>query len=178
MEPFTIKVTRFGQRNVGKIGGYYLLVILSFAVTLLFGMPSLFHEPIIDLTYINFDFDDLLMLSFIPLGMLVGRKLTYFGQTGQLIFTELGIAIKDVAENEVFKAWNEHKIAIYLDGYIEQKINGKTRQGNRKCVLIASDNSAEKHFFQVFGKIQMAYLLEQLKPLQEKGFLKISAKAA
>jgi hypothetical protein len=110
--------------------------------------------------------------------MLVGHKLTYFGQTGQLIFTELGIAIKDVADNEVFKAWDEHKIAIYLDGYIEQKINGKTREGNRNYVLIASDSNQEKHFFQVFGIIQMAYLLEQFKPLQEKGLMQISSKAA
>ena len=123
---------------------------------------------------LKLNFGDVLYPLLIPLGVFVGRYITYFGQTGELIFTEQGITVKD-GDKEAFKAWGEYKIYIHLDGYIEQKVNGKKREGNRNYVEIATSTGTEKHFFQIFGKKQLDYLLEQLKPLKEDRLLKIAS---
>jgi hypothetical protein len=174
VQPFKIKVTRFGRQ---KIGGEFGYVFVLGAVTLVFimvGFPTFLFETLVDVKYFEVTYSSLLKLSFIPLGILIGRHIFYFGQTGELIFTEQGITVKD-GDKEAFKAWSKHKTYIHLDGFINQKVNGKTREGNRNYVEIATSTGTEKHFFQIFGKKQLDYLMEQLKPLEEDRLLKMAS---
>ena len=165
VQPFKIKVTRFGRQKIGGEFGYVFLLGTAAILFITIGLPNFLLETLIDVKYFDVTYSDLLKLAFIPLGVIVGRHIFYFGQTGELIFTDKGVTIKD-GDKEVFKAWDEHKISIYLDGYILQKVNGRKREGNRNYIEIASVTGVEKHFFQVFGKIQMDFLISQLKENQ------------
>jgi hypothetical protein len=174
VQPFKIKVTRFGKQKLGAEMGQAFLAMIFFASLLLVGVPTLIFEKVEIATLFKLNFGDVLYPLLIPLGVFVGRYITYFGQTGELIFTEQGITVKD-GDKEAFKAWSAHKIYIHLDGFINQKVNGKTREGNRNYVEIATSTGTEKHFFQIFGKKQLDYLMEQLKPLEEDRLLKMAS---
>ena len=165
MQPFKIKVTRFGRQKIGGEFGYVFVLGAVALVLIMVGFPTFLFETLVDVKYFEVTYLSFLKLSFIPIGILIGRHIFYFGQTGELIFTEQGITLKD-GDKEVFNAWDEHKISIYLDGYILQKVNGRKREGNRNYIEIASVTGVEKLYFQVFGKIQMDFLISQLKENQ------------